>query len=232
MVVRRLTLLAGVVVCLALSSPVWAGNLTFDGTSQGQGLMSFTPGAGDTLTIGSDGVNLGALVNELFLPIPQCAGGECAVTNGYLTMTSGAQTSVIIPGVEWGFGPGGSATIFGKIPALGINSVSALLSFSYSNGATFSVFGSGGIYAGTVNLSSIVLAPLLHLALGGVGFTGGDNDEIAFAISELCSSGVCKGDVTTADTSLQYITEPATLCGLGAGLLVFGTGLRRKILNS
>src|SRR5271157_4259673 len=222
MVARRLALLAMVVVCLALSSPVWAGSSTFDGTApKGQGALNFTPGVGDSLTVGAGNGGLGALVTDLFLDIPGCgAGCDYTVTGGYTTLTSGKETSGFSGGgaFSYNFAGGGTLKIIGGITGLGIANGSTLLTLSFLPGATFSGGGSTGVYQGLVDLSSIMLNPVLHLAIGGVMFNGGANDEVTLQLfdNNCGTGGKCFGPLLTADTGLQFIPEPATLSVLGA----------------
>ncbi len=237
MVARKLVLLAVLVVCLAVVSPAWAGTLTYEGTApQGQGELNFTPGVGNTLTIGADGKgNLGALVTDLFFSIPQCAGGDCAVQNGYLTLTTGKETSGSSIGgaFSYNFGAGGALSIVGGISTLGIANGSTLLTLSFLNGATFSGGGTSGVFQGNVNLASIVLNPVIQLAVGGVMFTGGSNDELSISLDNACGmGGKCFGPLLSSTTGLQYVPEPATLSVLGIGLFASGAGLRKKMKTS
>src|SRR5271157_2609723 len=122
MVARRLTLLAVLALCLALSSPVWAGTLQFTGDNfTGQGLLSFNPGAGAQLTIGAGNGANGALITA-FLNTEQVCAGNCAITAGYLTLTTGTEASqTFFPGgVAYTFNSGGSINVIGGIPFLGI----------------------------------------------------------------------------------------------------------------
>ena len=234
MVVRKLILLAALVVGLALASPVWAGTLTFDGTNlpNGQGLLNFAPGVGHTLTIGSGNGGLGALITEMVSSPSICGAGNCAVTGGYSTLVTGAETSGVHGGGSFAytFGGGGTFSIIGGIAGLGIANGSTLLTLSFLPGMTFSGFGNVGVISGNVNLSSIVLNPLLNAALANHLFIGGSVFLETISLNAACQNGGnCFGPLQIASANLQFIPEPATLSVLGVGLFAFGAGLRRKV---
>jgi len=235
MVVRRLALLAVVVVCLALSSPVWAGTVTFGGTApSGQGMLNFTPGLGHTLSIGAGSGGLGALVSDMFISTYVC-GGECAVTNGYLTLTTGAETSGFTGGgtFAYAFAKGGTLSIIGGMPFLGIANGTTLLSFSFLPGASFTGSITTGIFAGSADLTTLLLNAQLASNLGKITYTGGSNDEITISLNNVCQSGgKCTGPILSDSTGLEFIPEPATLSVMGVGLFAFGAGLRRKMANT
>jgi PEP-CTERM motif len=231
MAVRRLILFATLTACLALSGPAWAGTVTFNGfISTGQGLLSFTPGLGNSLTIGAGNGGNGALVTDFInsgIGPPIC-GGDCSIVGGYLTLTSGPETSGFSGGgiFSYNFGAGGNVKVIGEIPTLGINSPTVLFMASLLPGTTFSGAGSVGSFLGQLNLASIVLAP----QLGTYHYTGGSNDDLSFGISPSCATGgACTGSLVQSTTSLQTIPEPATLSVLGVGLFTFGAGLRRRM---
>jgi hypothetical protein len=78
-------------LCLASASPLWANTVVFDGLSaSGQGSLAFTPGIGNTLVIGAGNGAAGAPVTDFFI-IP--AGSISSIVGGYLTLTSGPETS-------------------------------------------------------------------------------------------------------------------------------------------
>jgi PEP-CTERM motif len=231
MAVRRLILLATLVACLALTGPAWAGTLTFNGfDANGQGLLSFTPGLGNSLTIGAGNGGSGAMVTNLLTGgiNPLLCGGNCNIVGGYLTLASGPETGGFTGGgiFSYSFGAGGNVKIMGEIPTLGINSPTVLFMASLLPGTTFSGAGTVGSFLGQINLASIVLAA----GLGTYHYTGGSNDDLSFGISPSCSTGgICTGSLVQSTTSLQTIPEPATLSVLGVGLFAFGAGLRRRM---
>jgi len=228
MAVRKMILIAAFVACLALAGPAWAGTLTFNGfDATGQGDLSFTPGVGNTFTIGPGAGGNGALVTNLINTVGLC-GGTCSIINGYLTLTSGPETSGFASGgiFSYTFGAGGSVQVVGEIPILGINTPTTLFTASLLPGTTFSGAGANGSCLGQLNLSSIVLAP----ALGVYHYIGASNDELSFNVDPACSTGgKCTGTLIQSTTSLTTIPEPATLSVLGAGLFAFGAGLRRTM---
>jgi len=233
MAVRRLILCIALVACVALAGPAWAGNFSFHGNAgSGQGELSFAPGVGHALSIGSDGVNPGALITDLFTN--NLCFGDCGIVGGYMTLTSGVQLACSPNPCTTGssflysFASGGTMSIFGKMPQLGINVSTLLFSATFLN-ATWTGGGAVGSYTAGINLASIVLAP----QLGMYHFNGGVNNDISFSIDQACSTGgICSGLIVQSDTTLQTIPEPATLSVLGVGLFAFGTGLRRKMTAS
>jgi len=228
MAVRRLILFATLVACLALAGPAWAGSLQFHGNNfAGAGTLSFTPGLGNTLTIGADGKgNQGALITDFFNSYGIC-GNDCSIMGGYLTLTSGGETGGFAGGglFNYSFGAGGSIKVVGAIPFLGINSPTTLFSATFVNG-TLSGAGSVGSFLGTIDLASIVLAPQLGL----YKYTGASTDGLAFQVTGTCGTGgICKGTIVQSDTTFETMPEPATLSVLGVGLFAVGAGLRRKM---
>ena len=230
MAVRRMMFFVALVACLALAAPVWAGTFQFHGNDfMGQGTLSFTPGAGHTLSIGAGGGGNGALVTDFFNTAGICAG-DCGIVGGYLTLTTGGETGGMSGGgtFNYSFGNGGTITIIGAIPFLGINAPTTLLTANFLAGS-FTGGGSIGSLTVGINLASVVLAP----QLGMYHYIGGNTNDISFNVSPSCSSGgVCNGTIIQSDTTLQNIPEPATLSVLGVGLFTFGTGLRRRMVAS
>ncbi len=227
MAVRRLIFFATVMMCLASAGPAWAGTLIFNAPFQnvGQGAESFTPGVGDSLTIGvlGSGGN-GALITDFFNTV---CGGDCHIVGGFMALSSGPETSGSGGGGSFAyfFGSGGTMQIWGKIPSLGINSTSLLLSASFLS-ASFAGNGAIGSYAGTINPNTVIL----NAALGSYHFLNGMADDLSFNISPSCGTGgVCTGTINQSVNQFT-VPEPATLSVLGVGLFAFGTGLRRKLL--
>jgi PEP-CTERM motif len=241
-VVRKLTLLAALVMCLTLANQVWAGSLTFSGTNPNeQGNLFFNPisnGGPGVLNIGAGAAingGLGALISDMFLMIPQCGGAhDCAVTGnpfpgGYLTLSNAHESGV--SGNTYTFS-GGKVTIIGGISALGIGNGSTLLTMNFLPGMTFTVTGNTGKIAGNIDVGSIMLNSTILTALGAgfKGFTDGNVFTETIGLDPACSTGgVCRGPLFTTTATLHYIPEPATLSVLGVGLFAFGTGLRRKM---
>jgi PEP-CTERM motif len=228
MAVRKLVLFAALAACLAVAGPAWAGSLSFHGNSAGEGELSFTPGVGNDLTIGAGNGANGAVVTDFYSTGGAAiCGGDCTIVGGYLTLSTGGETSGGASGGSflYDFGSGGTIKIVGEIPSLGINSPTTLFMASLVSGQ-FSGTGTIGSVIVAINLSSIVLAP----QLGSYHFTGANNNDIAFDLSSTCATGgVCTGPIIQSDTNFQTIPEPATLSVLGVGLFAFGTGLRRRM---
>lgn len=226
--VRKLALCAILAMCLALVVPASAGTLVFQGTDlAGQGLLSFTPGVGNVLTIGAGNGGNGALITELMNTLGIC-GGNCTVNSGYLTLSSGLETSGFSGGgaFQYTFAAGGLVQVFGIIPGK-VNVSSLLFSAAFLPNAIFTGAGTVGSYVGSLNLTSI----FLNAALGTYKFSGGSNDDISISLDPACATGgVCSGSIFNTTSSLQTIPEPATLSVLGAGLFAFGAGVRRRVL--
>ena len=229
MAVRRLILFVALVACVAVAGPAWAGSLQFHGNDfNGQGALSFTPGIGNALTISAGGGGNGAFISDFFSN--SICGGDCPIMGGYMTLATGGELSGSGGGgiFNYVYGAGGNIQIFGKIPLLGINSSTLLLSANFTGGS-FSGSGTVGSIIASINLASIMLNP----ALGVYHYSGANNNDISFNVSGTCGTGgMCTGVIVQADTSFQTIPEPATLSVLGVGLFAFGTGLRRKMLAS
>ncbi len=232
MAVRRLILFATLVGCLVLASTAGADSYTFNAPFQstGQGFLTFTGGAGDSLTIGAGNGGNGALITDFFNTQGIC-GGDCSIVGGYIKLTSGGETMAFASGgsFSYTFGAGGSEQIFGKIPSLGINSSTLLFSASFLPGATFagSTLTGVGSYASNINTNSIVL----NAALGKYHYISGSGDDLSFSITGNCGTstiGTCQ-DAINQSVNMFVISEPATLSVLGVGLFAFGTGLRRKM---
>ena len=114
MAVRKLVLCAILATCLVIVVPAWAGTLQFTGTDfAGQGALNFNPGLGNDLTIGPGSGGQGALITDLVNNLFIC-GGDCAITGGYLTLTSGGETSGSAGGgaFTYTFGAGGTIQIW------------------------------------------------------------------------------------------------------------------------
>jgi hypothetical protein len=239
MIDRKLFLCAMLVTCLALAGPVWAGTFNFNGASLGQGALYLDPttncpggicGSG-ILTVGSDGTHNGALITDVLNSVALC-GGDCAITGGYMTLTSGHELSGTCNGTSCSYtfnATGSTIDIYGK--TLGMGSVGLLMSATFVSGATFSTSGTVGTYSGALSVPSIFLNSVF---LGPYHWTGGSGDAITISLdANGCNNGgICSGEVDQAAASLQFspIPEPATLSVLGVGLLALGTGLRRKML--
>jgi PEP-CTERM motif len=226
------------VACLMLGIPAWAGivpagALQFTDNGVGtQGLLSFTPGVGTgVLTIGVGNGGLGGLMTDLLNGVGLCAG-DCAIVGGYLTLTSGLETSGVVQGtgVLYTFGALGSLSIYGGLPALGIPLGSLLLTAPFLAGDTFNVVPSGltatGTFQGPLDYSNILVNP----ALGAYTFTSGSNMETSMDLNLSCATlnNACSGSVDPTVQVQTPVPEPGTLSLLGAGLFTFGVRLRSR----
>jgi hypothetical protein len=219
---RKCLWIIGLVVFVV---PAWAGTLDFAGSaSPGQGLLSFTPGNGNTLTIGAGNGTNGATVTDLFTSFGLC-GGDCTIVSGYATLTSGAETGGSAGGsiFSYTFGSGGTLDIYGGIPSQGISTGSLLFSSSFSS-ASFTGSGAVGTFSADVDLGSIFLDP----SLGAYNFTVGDTTEVSFRITSTCGTGGgCSGPIVLSDTTL-IVPEPYGLPLFGIGLLSLAAVANRK----
>ena len=131
---------------------------------------------------------------------------------GYLTLTSGVETSGVLQGtgVLYTFDAGGSISIFGAIPSLGIHGGSLLFNAPFLAGDTFSVVPSGltatGTFQGPLDYSNIVLNP----ALGVYTFTSGSNAETSMDLNLSCATlnNGCSGSVDPTVQVQTPVPEP------------------------
>jgi hypothetical protein len=214
-------------MCLALAVPACAGTLQFNGLNpNGQGALSFTPGIGNTLTIGAGDGGSGGLETDFFNTFGFCTG-DCNIVGGYVTLTTGPQTGGFANGSIWSYhyGAGGTLTITGEIPSMGIKSPTVLLTANFLPGTTFSGAGTVGSFVGQINLASIGLAA----QLGTYHYSGASNDELSVSINPGCANGgMCTGTVIQSLTTVQTIPEPGSVSVIGVGLILSAAGLYRR----
>jgi hypothetical protein len=162
---------------------------------------------------------------------PLNAGVELTCVGCLLNFTTGAVTTEGSPGVApWVAGPGGTISIVGAIPALGILPGTTLLTGTFS-GTPLEVIGLGlqfGLFAGAGDdVKNEDLAAFFGLP---ADFTFA-NTAITADITHNPITAAFSGVVVNADlnnTSTLVVPYPFTLLLVGAGLLGVGL-LRRRI---
>jgi hypothetical protein len=229
---RGLKLLLGgaLVFCALAAGPAWAGTLDFNGGSlKGHGKLTFTPGIGDQLSIGTAKTD-GALIQSLLNDVGLC-GGSCTITKGFLTVLTAGESSQNTVGLTttYDFNSGGSIDIYGGIAALGIPNGTLLLSAQLS-GANFIV--TKGSKTASFQAQLILSTITLDHRLGTYTFAGGSSNTLAIDLTANCGgNGKCSGLIESANLTLLTTPEPASLSFLGTGLLAVGCFLRKKLLS-
>jgi hypothetical protein len=180
----------------------FCGNNILCGVAAGrQGLLNFDPtenGGNGVLTIGAGNGAFGGLITDLInTVVPPLCGGDCAITGGYLTLTSGLETSGVVQGtgVLYTFGAGGMLRIVGGIPALAVANGTTLLTAPFLAGDTFLVTPAGltatGTFQGPIDPGMILLNP----QLGTYTFTSASNIETSMDLNLSCATlgNACSG---------------------------------------
>jgi hypothetical protein len=199
--------------------------------------MSFSlnaqPGAGRISFAGMGaplvGTDLGVLAVK-GLDTPSNADVALALSNGSLNFSTGTYTgatpenaSLPTSPKDFHYAPGGTLTISGGVPALGIPNGTPLLTGSFSDSAFVRPIGTanldvqGGAFINVVNDK---LAQYFGLPVGGTLYTGGLSTlfaAIGDSAGAFSSTGYTNGQVTTTP-----VPEPTTLAvfavALGSGL--------------
>jgi hypothetical protein len=219
--------LAILIGCLTLLAYPASASLIFSGENNpGQGLMTFSPGMGNSLVVGpGDGGN-GALITNLFNSNGLCHG-DCGIDGGYLTLATGGETFGYACCGTWNYlyGSGGSMDIWGAIPDLGINTVSKLFSAQFLAGAEF--YGGDGLgsLVASIDPNSIQLNP----ALGTYQITSPWMEQVYLPVQGCSDGRDCSGPVqiTAVQMQTEVVPEPTSIVLLGSGLIAFGSKLRR-----
>jgi hypothetical protein len=211
-------LLLGLVISLG-TAPAAADALLFQGSS-GSGSFSFTPSEpnaahGAVFTVSN------ALINELL----QAVGldeNSYVVEGGLLTLSSGHLIEISDDANPvYSFNETGSSlTIYGRIPDLGINTNSLLLSASFLGGQTLQFANDTGTFSGLLLASSIVL----HGNLSSQIPAGGDNTLHLEVTGGHCVGTFC-GTVLSSSVLVETMSTPRTATPEPGSLLLLVLGL-------
>jgi hypothetical protein len=199
------------------------------------GVMSFQLGMGNSLSVNS--APIGNLVQfPSFFNFPIIGGflnlttGACE--SGCTKFNNGSGTSTLF------FDDGGSLSIFGEIPSIGINSVTQLITGTFdSNGMEThetnsflnSKTGKGGIN-GYLNIT--LIDPTIVQALNLLGGNGhGFLSEMFVTLSFDRNRQTWNGNVDSTDLIIKPAPEPVSLLLLGSGLIAVAALMRRKVAS-
>jgi hypothetical protein len=190
----------------------------------GAGRISFA-GTGTPLV----GTDLGLLTVK-GLDTPSNADVALPLSNGSLNFSTGTYTGATLenPSIstspkDFHFAPGGTLTVTGGVPALGIPDGTPLLTGSFSDSAFVRPLGTGNldVQGGAfINVVNDKLAQYFGLPVGAALYTGGLSTLFAASGDKsgaFASTGYTSGQVTTTP-----VPEPTTLAvfvvALGSGL--------------
>jgi hypothetical protein len=199
--------------------------LKFDDPTAPGGTVSYA-GAGGPI-LGTD-IQFQSILG---IGTPANPGVELTCVGCLLNFTTGAVTSEGSPGLApWVAGAGGTISIVGAIPALGIPAGTTLLTGTFS-GTPLEAIGAGlqfGLFAGAgSDVKNEDLAEFFGLP---PDFTFA-NTAITADITHNPLTAAFSGTVVNADlnntSTLVVVPYPFTLLLVGAGLL--GMGLRRRV---
>jgi len=199
------------------------------------GSMNFTLGNGNALTV--TGAPISSLVQfPSFLNFPVVGGllnmstGPCE--SGCTKFNNKSGTSTLF------FDDGGSLSIVGEIPSIGINSPTTLITaFFDSNGienheANASLnnkTGHGGV-DGYLNVNFI--DPTIVQALNLLGGNGhGYLSEMFINLTFNANNNSWNGSINSTDLNIKPTPEPSSLLLLGSGMLGVAGFLRRKLAS-
>ena len=199
--------------------------------------MSFSldpqPGVGRISFAGSGspvvGTDLGVLTVK-GLDTPSNTDQAIAISNGQLDFSTGTYTGTTTDNSSGStstavehFAPGGTITITGGVPSLGIPDGTPLLTGSFSDSPFVRTIGTGSldVQAGAfINVVNSKLAQYFGLPVGKAVYSGGLSTLFAASSSQsgvFASTGYTSGQVTTTP-----VPEPTTLAifavTLGGGL--------------
>jgi PEP-CTERM motif len=222
---RRLAVL-GLALAASFMHAGWAraAQLSFNLNAQpGEGRIAYAGGAAPLV-----GGNLGVLTVK-GLDTPNSHDEALAVEKGTLNFSTGAFTNATPanPGVtssaqNWNFAPGGSLTVSGGIPSLGIADGTPLLTGAFTDSTFVRSLGVADlkVQGGAVfNVVNSQLAAYFGMPTGASAYVGGLSTMFAAAGTApgaFSSSGYTSGQITTTP-----VPEPTTFVVLA---VAFGAG--------
>lgn len=215
---------------------------TIDFSGGTGGLVSYTPGVGNSLDITNAPISL---VSGFW------NSSKYSIVGGILDLiTGGCVTGCTINGKTGStndtFADGGSIEIFGGIPSLGIPAGTLLLEGFFDSAldpatwgfrricsATFSTL-SGTKHTGGMN-GCVAVTDINTDLLAGLNFptfkTSGGGYMSQMFLDLTLSLGTYTGSVRSTDILIHPDPEPATLALMGVGLLFVGTLTRKKLIS-
>jgi len=188
-------------------------------------------GAGGTITYdGAGGPAIGTdikFVDIVGIDTPQNSGLLLSCVDCFLNFTTGLNVS---EGPIYQWLPGGSFSLVGDVPFLGLNDVTLL----------------SGSFIGTANTPGLIAGDLGGFFAGAgtdtkdtflTGFYGVPPDSWTFANTEIALGTLTVDPTTGAFTAIpnqadlinvQPVPEPGTLMLVGTGIIGLGAAIRRK----